>query len=361
MPPASPYQGSTEYWDDLRLAIASIPNPESLKGKRILVTGATGMLCSPIVDMFLFLNREKGYGIKIYLAGRSQESAFERFQSFSLEDGLAFFPYDATRTDELEIDSEIDYIIHGASNASPQLYMERPVETMLANIVGLSRMLDLAKANPAGRLLYVSSSEVYGQKKDSEPFSEADYGYLDILHERAGYPSSKRAGESLCVAYQMQYGVDSVIVRPGHIYGPSIRDSDQRASAQFTRTAIAGEDVVLKSKGSQLRSYCYSLDCASAIITVLLSGVAANAYNISNPDSICTISEIAEAIAQAADVKIRYDQSGASGQLANSLMENSSLKSDKLEALGWKPTFDLQHGTARMISTLRQTEGSFSL
>jgi nucleoside-diphosphate-sugar epimerase len=119
--------------------------------------------------------------------------------------------------------------------------------------------------------------------------------------------------------------------------------------------------VVLKSKGSQLRSYCYSLDCASAIITVLLKGETANAYNISNPDSICTISEIAEAIAKAAEVKIKYDQSPESGLLANSLMENSSLRSDKLEALGWKPAFDLQHGTARMISTLGQTKGPFSL
>jgi hypothetical protein len=155
--------------------------------------------------------------------------------------------------------------------------------------------------------------------------------------------------------------IDSVIVRPGHIYGPSIRDSDQRASAQFTRKAIAGEDVVLKSKGTQLRSYCYSLDCASAIITVLLEGEKANAYNISNPNSICTISDIAEQIAAAGDVKLAYEDATESGQVVNSLMQNASLDSTKLEQLGWKPTFDLKAGIKSMVETLRESKNPFSL
>ena len=280
MPTARVFLGSPTYWEDLRLALKSIPTTQPLKNKKILVTGGTGMLCSSIVDIFLLLNKEHKAGITIYLAGRDKKTSLDRFQSFSEEDGLVFVSYDATKSNQVDYSGNLDYIIHGASNANPELYMQRPVDTMLANILGLSRMLDLAKASSAKRLLYVSSSEVYGQKPGSDPFSEDDFGYLDILHERAGYPSSKRAGESLCVAYGMQHNIDSVIVRPGHIYGPSIRDSDQRASAQFTRKAMTSEDVVLKSKGTQLRSYCYSLDCASAIITVLLEGERANAYNI---------------------------------------------------------------------------------
>ena len=202
---------------------------------------------------------------------------------------------------------------------------------------------------------------MYGQKPGSDPFAEGDFGFLDILHERAGYPSSKRAGESLCVAYGMQHNIDSVIVRPGHIYGPSIRDSDQRASAQFTRKAIAGEDVVLKSKGTQLRSYCYSLDCASAIITVLLEGERAHAYNISNPNSICTISDIAEQIASAGNVKLAYEDATDSSQVVNSLMQNASLDSSKLEQLGWKPAFDLKSGIKSMVQALRESKSPFSL
>lgn len=361
MPTAREYLGSPSYWEDLRLALKSIPNPQALNGKKILITGATGMLCSSIVDIFLLMNKEYQAGITIYLAGRDKQTSLDRFQSFSEADGLVFVNYDATKSDEVALAANLDYIIHGASNANPELYMQRPVDTMLANIVGLSRMLDLAKATAVKRLLYVSSSEVYGQKPGSDPFSEEDYGYLDILHERAGYPSSKRAGESLCVAYGMQHNIDSVIVRPGHIYGPSIRDSDQRASAQFTRKAIAGEDVVLKSKGTQLRSYCYSLDCASAIITVLLEGQRANAYNISNPNSICSISDIAEQIAAAGNVKLVYEDAADSSQVVNSLMQNASLDSSKLEHLGWKPAFDLNAGIKSMIESLRESKNPFSL
>jgi nucleoside-diphosphate-sugar epimerase len=361
MPTAREYLGSPSYWEDLRLALKSIPNPQALNNKKILVTGATGMLCSPIVDIFLLMNREHNAGITIFLAGRDKDTSLERFQSFSERDGLVFVPYDATKSDNVEHSGSFDYIIHGASNANPELYMERPVDTMLANILGLSRMLDLAKASSAKRLLYVSSSEVYGQKPGSDRFSEGDYGYLDILHERAGYPSSKRAGESLCVAYGMQHNIDTVIVRPGHIYGPSIRESDQRASAQFTRKAIAGEEVVLKSRGTQLRSYCYSLDCASAIITVLLEGERANAYNISNPDSICTISDIAEQIAAAGNVKLVYEDAADNSQVVNSLMQNASLDSSKLEHLGWKPAFDIIAGIKSMIESLRESKNPFSL
>jgi nucleoside-diphosphate-sugar epimerase len=352
---------SKNYWKDLRLAIEGIPKIEHLKGRRILVTGATGMLCSSIVDLLLFMNREFDYGLRIYVAGRSRDLTLQRFSSFSSDDGIEFFYFDATASQPVNFVPEIDYLIHGASNAKPDLYLQQPVDTMLANILGLSKMLDLAQEKGARRLLYVSSSEIYGQKSDSMPFKEEDYGYLDILHKRAGYPSSKRAGESLCVAYSMQHGLDIVTVRPGHIYGPSIRESDNRASAEFTRRAVAGDDVELRSKGSQLRSYCYSLDCASAIITVLLEGEGSHAYNISNPNSICTISEMAEAIASAAGVSVKYDDTSGPPVAATSLMENASLDSEKLEGLGWTPTFNLEHGTSRMVVTLRESQSPFTI
>ncbi|MFT4221277.1 MAG: NAD-dependent epimerase/dehydratase family protein [Microbacterium sp.] len=352
---------SASYWDDLRVACESIPDARDLFRTRILVTGATGMICSCVVDILLRMNREQGAGITVFVAGRSAQDAADRFRGFTEEDGLVFVPYDATSSDDVALASSVDYIIHGASNANPALYMQQPVGTMLANLLGLSRMFDLARAKSARRVLYISSSEVYGRKEGTHPYSENDYGYLDILNRRAGYPSSKRAGESLCVAYGMEYGIDSVIVRPGHIYGPSIRASDNRVSAEITRRALAGEDIILKSKGDQLRSYCYSLDCASAILTVLLRGEPAGAYNISNPHAICTIRELAEAVAKAAGVAVRYDIPAGAASGAHNLMENSSLASDKLEALGWTPAFDLERGVTRMLAVLKESSSPFSL
>jgi len=341
------------YWNDIESAITCIPQVEALYGKNILITGGTGMICSAVADVLLWLNRHRNAGIQLYLAGRSEAKTKARFEGFTEADGLHFAAYDATTSEPPAVSEKLDYIIHGASNASPDLYMKQPVETMLSNILGLNTMLDFAVKNGTGRLLYVSSSEVYGRKTTMDPFDEGDYGYVDILGERSGYPSAKRAGETLCVAYGMEHGTDTVIVRPGHIYGPTIQPSDKRASAEFTRKAVAGEDIVMKSKGEQLRSYCHTLDCATALLTVLLKGERSTAYNISNPISICTIREIAEAIARAGGVKIVFDLPSEAEAKSYNPMNNSSLRSDRLEALGWKPYFNLESGVESMIKVLK--------
>ena len=345
-----------DYWDDVDLSIDSIPKSHDLYGRSIFVTGGTGMICSSVIDILLYMNREKNASIKILVAGRNEGKARKRFEGFTEKDGLVFVPYDATSGKEISNYDEIDYVIHGASNANPAIYMKEPVETILANIIGLETMLKLAKGKSAKRLLYISSSEVYGKREGCEPYSENDYGYLDILNQRAGYPSSKRTGESLCIAYGMEYDVDTVMVRPGHIYGSTIQKSDNRASAQFTRDAVSGNDIVMKSKGGQLRSYCYTLDCASAILTVLLRGEKGNAYNISNPNSICSISDIAHAIAAAVGVKVIFDIPTEMEKKSYSFMDNSSLTSEKLELLGWKPAYTLEFGVGRMIKILKETE-----
>jgi nucleoside-diphosphate-sugar epimerase len=231
--------------------------------------------------------------------------------------------------------------------------MKEPVETMLANITGLQVMLNLGKEKDVEKLLYISSSEVYGENKGTDSFQENDFGFVDILSERAPYPSSNRAGETLCVAYGMEYGLDTVIVRPGHIYGPTILPHDNRASAEFSRLAASGDDIVMKSKGTQKRSYCHTFDCASALLSVLLNGEKNNAYNISNPNSICTISEMAEMMAKAGNVNLTYQEATESEKKSFNTMTNSSLDSTKLESLGWQGVFDLESGCASTVETLK--------
>ena len=341
---------TASYLKDVIKASDSIPDKEGLYGKRILITGATGLVCSAVTDILLMLNRENDAGIRIVIAARNEAGARERFEGFSEADGLEFMSYDAM-ADRVECPGDLDFIIHGASNANPAIYAKEPVETMMANITGLDRMLKLA-CDKNARILYVSSSEVYGIRDGMEPLREEDYGYLDILSERAGYPSSKRAGESLMIAYGKEYGTDAVIVRPGHIYGPAIKEDDNRATAEFTRNALKHEDIMMRSKGTQLRSYCNSLDCASGMLTVLIKGETGNAYNVSNPDSICTISDIAHEIAAQAGVEVRYQMETAEAGKAYSPMTNASLDSGKLEALGWKPAFDLKAGVASLLGAL---------
>ncbi len=331
------------YWKEIERVVYSIPGIKSLYNKKIMITGSTGMICSVIVEFLFLLNQKYKSGIKIYLAGRNKRKIENRFGPY--EEGTDYFyvSYDASLPHFQFMDS-VDYIIHGASPADPASYSKFPVETMLSNIFGLKVLLDLTKKNQSTRLLYISSSEVYGKKTNRDAYKEDDYGFVDILNSRACYPDSKRAAETLCASYRKEYGTDFVIVRPGHIYGPSIQQSDSRASAQFTRKAAAGQDIIMKSVGSQLRSYCYTLDCASAILTVLLKGKSGEAYNISNPNSIVTIRELAETLAKLAHVKVVFDLPTQDEKQSYNLMDNSSLNAEKLLALGWEPHYSIEQG-----------------
>lgn len=344
---------SQSYLNGMDEVTACIPGVEKLFGKTVLITGATGLICSAVADVLLRLNSTRDAGITVVCAGRSEERLRKRFEDVEEGSEPVFVYYDAAGEEAPVYDGKIDFVIHGASNANPAIYMKEPVETMLSNIIGLKRMLDMARDKEAERLLYVSSSEVYGTNESTDPYGESSYGFVDILNVRAAYPSAKRAGETLCVAYGEEYGVDSVMVRPGHVYGPSVTASDNRASSEFTRKALCGEDIVMKSKGTQLRSYCHTLDCASAMLTVLINGEKGKAYNISNPDSICTIADIAQAFADAGGVELRFSEASESEKKSFNFMSNSSLRSDMLEALGWKACFPLEKGVAETLDALR--------
>lgn len=340
---------SQDYWKDVSSVIENISNVKQIFGKTMLITGATGMVCSSVIDVIAWMNHHRDARIHLMLAGRNKEKIASRFRDVLSQGEYQFIEYDATKDQQLSL--RVDYIIHGASNANPAIYAREPVETLLGNIVGLNTVLDVAKNNPRSRLLYISSSEVYGNRTDgsNRPYSEDDYGFVDILNPRACYPNGKRTAETLCASYGQEYGVDFVTVRLGHIYGPSITKVDTRASASFTRDVAAGHDIVMKSAGNQLRSYCYTLDCASAILTVLLNGSTGNAYNISNKDSIVSIRDMAEALAKAGGVKVIFNNPSDEEKKSYNLMSNSSLNAEKIEKLGWIAKYDLVEGVKRTL------------
>ena len=347
---------SKEYIEDLDAVIKNIPSADMLKGKSIIVTGATGLIGSAAADILFRLNEKASYGMTIYLAGRDENRMKERF-SEGFENGEApsyqFLQYDAA-TGVIDGVDAVDYIIHGASNADPKRIMGEPVETMMSNLLGLQGLISSVDMEKLQRVLYISSSEVYGINETFEPYTENQLGYIDILNPRSCYPSSKRAAETLLAAYAEEYNLDFTIVRPGHIYGPTIKFSDSRVSADFSLKAAKGEAIVMKSKGEQLRSYCHVLDCASAIIAVLINGENGNAYNISAPQAIVTIREMAEAFAEAGGVEISFDVPTEQETKSFNKMPCSALNSDKLEALGWKAAFDMKLGAERTVTELKQ-------
>ncbi len=342
---------SKEYWNDVSLVIRNIPNKDCLRGKTVFMTGGTGLIGSTVVDILCYLNKEMDMNINVCLGVRDESKARARFNVKNDHDNIKFIFFDATKENVINV--EADYIIYAAGGANPTAYSLRPVETILSNLVGLNSILYQYSHKSIGRLLYISSSEVYGKKNNRRPYEENEYGYVDILNSRSCYPLAKRLAENLCISYYKEYGVNIVIARPGHIYGPNIMDGDDRASAQFSRNAIAKSSIILKSNGEQIRSYCYSLDCASAILAILINGNVCEAYNISNPDSIISIRTLANEFSQQAGTNLVFENPTDSERCGYNLMNNSSLDSGKLEKLGWRGMFDLTTGVGRTIKFLK--------
>jgi len=343
---------SALYNQNLEETINNVPNVNKLKNKDILITGATGLIGSAIIDTFIYANVVKNLNIHIYAAARDVNQVRKRFNQFFSEKFFNFIKYDAANN--LIFNFNFDYIIHSAGNSHPVVYASQPVETMISNLYGINNLLQYAKDNKISRTLFISSSEIYGQKKDNKPYKEDDYGFVDILNPRACCPSSKRTAETLCASYKKEYNLDIVIVRPGHVYGPTMTSNDSRAAAQFARNVIEGRDIIMKSTGLQLRSYCYVFDCVSAILTVLLNGISGEAYNISNRNSIVTIRRFAESFANSYGRKIVFVNPNDIETSGYNMMSFSALDASKLESLGWKGLYNIDEGVKRTIEILRE-------
>ena len=346
--------GNPTWISDIDKVIEVVPELDRLAGKSLMITGAAGLVCSAIVDIIFRYNDTHDEKIQVLAAGRWPEEMSARFGDQVNREDFTFVVYDASKTDNV-IDVHADYIIHGASNASPNMIVKEPVETMMSNFLGMKYLLDYAKEQGTKRILYISSSEVYGEKEGTEPYKEGQYGYIDLLKSRNSYSVGKRAAETLCASYADEYGMESVIVRPGHIYGPTASPYDKRVASAWSYAVAKGEDIVMKSDGSQIRSYCYCLDCASAMLKVLLCGENCHAYNISNPDSIISIKDMAEILSKSAGVELRMELPTEEERKGFNPMSNSSLESASLTGLGWRGCFDAETGFGHTVKILKET------
>lgn len=327
------------YLQDLEKAAAHAAMPQT---GNVLVAGATGLIGSCLTDLLM------NYSCcHVYALGRNRLRAQQRFTNYWDNPRFHFVEHDICQP--LVLDIEMPYIIHAASSASPQAFLQIPVEVMKSNLQGLSLLVEYGLTHGMQRMVYVSSGEVYGEGNGSL-FTEQSSGYIDILSPRACYPSSKRAAETLCAAYCQEYGAQIVIARPCHTYGPGFTDSDNRAYAQFIRSALRGEDIVMKSTGCQLRSWIYVVDCASAILMLLTKGCSGEAYNIANSSSNISIRQLAEKIAAIAGCRVVMDVADDGNTTP---ITKAIFSTEKIEKLGWCPLFSIDDGLRHTIQILR--------
>lgn len=314
------------------------------EGGNILVTGATGLVGSYLIDVLNVANQKYGKNFEIYALGRSEQRIKKRF---CLNESIHIVAQDICTSITIP---KLDYIIHTASLADPKAYALYPVETLLTNVIGTKNVLDYCRTNNC-RTIFTSSFEVNGNLNQDE-YSEDEYGIIDLNRIRSCYPESKRTAELLLRAYYDEYDVDCIIARLPSVYGPTMQESDSKAHAQFIRNAISGDNIILKSRGTQKRTYCYVADIATGILTLLFSDISGEIYNIANRESIATIAEVARTIASIVGTEVKYECPDSVEQKGFSTPQNCVLRADKLEALGWKGHYSLKDGMEETINIL---------
>lgn len=336
------------YYGDIS-RVASTLKLDRLSGKNILVTGATGLIGSCVVKMLMSYPK---IDYEVFAVGRNNNRLQSLFGSYS--SNRHFHSVVCDIVEPIKYGTDFNFIIHAASYSSPAAFVSAPVEVIKSNIIGLTNLFDYGIRHKLIKLLYVSSGEIYGQG-DGRPFDESDCGYLDLSSSRSCYPSSKRAAESLCLSYNSEYGIEISIVRPCHVFGPEFTEKDNRAYAQFIRNAIKGENIVLKSSGSQVRSWCYVVDCAFAILKVLVEGQSGEAYNITEDNSTASILDLAQMIAEYGGSKVIYEVPSICESKGYNPVFKSVLRNNKIKGLGWMPFFSLEHGIKETINECLKT------
>lgn len=336
-------------------ATAALSLPwEKLQDRSILISGAGGLVGSFLSDVLMYQNHHGGLNCTVFAMGRNEEKARERFADYWGDPLFHFVRHDINLPYHGE---KVDYIIHLASNTHPMAYATDPIGTITTNVFGLYHLLEFAAAQGVERFAFASSNEIYGENRGDVEFFDEDYcGYINSNTMRAGYPESKRCGEALCQAYLAQKGVDVVIPRLTRSYGPTMLMSDTKAISQFIRKAIAGENIVLKSEGTQYYSYTYVADAVSGLLTVLLLGEKGQAYNIAHESSDIMLKDLARIIAGTTGKEVVFELPDATEKAGYSTATKARLTGDRIQALGWRPQYDIRSGIERTISILMSAQ-----
>lgn len=323
---------------------------EKLRGKTLFITGATGLIGFNLISALAYMNLHRDLPLKMLALVRNEEKAKERFAEILAAGApLTFVEGDLEHIPAVA--EPVDYIIHGGSPTASRYFAEHPVETIQMNLAGARTLLEMAGEKKVQSFLFLSSMEVYGSLHREEKVAEDHESFVDTMNPRSSYPEAKRMIEAMCSSYAAQYNVPAKVIRLTQTFGAGVRREDNRVYAQFIRSGMAYEDIVLLTSGGTRRSYLYTADAVTAILTVLIKGENGEAYNAANEESYCSIKEMAELVAEMCDVDVIIKESKESIKLYPAeLYMNLDVK--KIHALYWKENYSLKEMFMRMKDTI---------
>lgn len=316
----------------------------------LLITGATGMIGTMLIKVLQTYNHRHSDAIHIVAYVRNKEKALSKWSDY-IDENLEWIVGDICTP--IIYDKPVDYIIHCASNTASRDFVEKPVETIETALHGTKNILTLAHTKKVRKVLYLSSLEVYGTPDKFEVTEDCN-GRIDWTNIRSSYSEGKRMAECICQSYYAEYNVPVVIARLAQTFGAGFELTDNRVYAQFARAVAAKQDIVLRTKGTTIRNYCYLTDAISALLLLCVKGIAGEIYNIANEDTTCSIAEMAQIVANLSNgtTKVIFDLSTDTAQLGYNPEMKIKLLSYKLRKLGWKPTNDITTAFKKAINGL---------
>ncbi len=344
--------------EDIEVIKGSIDDA-ALSGKNILITGTTGLIGSIIAKSIIAYNLDHPEKrVNVYAMARSESKVLSVYHAYfqsvkeAEEMGIHFLLQDICTP--IRISEKCDYIIHTANPTVSKYFMSNPVEVMDSIYTGTKNILEYAKKMGTEGMVYLSSMEVFGSVNTDDRIRENELGYLDISNIRSCYSEGKRLVECMCKSYSEEYGVPVRVARLAQTFGAGVLPTENRVFAQFARSAVNGEDIVLHTTGESVGNYCYTTDAIRAIFMLLTHGTSGEAYTVVNEEMTMQIRDMAKLVIDAFSdgrCKLVFDipESNVFGYAPQTKMK---LSGEKLRNLGWQPKVGMLEAYKRMIPDL---------
>jgi dTDP-glucose 4,6-dehydratase len=310
---------------------------------RIVITGGAGFLGSHLSDRFL------AEGHEVIVLDNLITGSLRNIAHLAGNENFTFIKHNVSNY--IYVDGPVDAVLHFASPASPNDYLEYPIPTLKVGSLGTLNTLGLAKAKGA-RYLLASTSEVYGDPQVN-PQPETYWGHVNPIGPRGVYDEAKRFAEAMTMAYQRYHGMDTRIVRIFNTYGPRMRLNDGRVVPNFLSQALRNEPMTVYGDGHQTRSFQYVSDLVDGVYRLLFSDEKLP-VNIGNPVEM-TILEFAEIVKEA---------TGSRSEIEFVQPEDKRIRDDPQvrrpdiskarSLLGWEPRVALREGLEQTIPYFRE-------
>lgn len=320
---------------------------ETLKGKKVFLTGGTGFLGKWLLESFLYANNQMSLNAQMLVLSRDPVSFETRHVHLAQASGVRFHQGDVRDFNFPQ--EQFDFVIHAATDASAQLNTENPLLMLDTILEGTRRVLEFARHCGAKRFLLVSSGAVYGKQPPDISRIPEDYsGAPDPTQPGSAYGEAKRIAELFCSIYQIECGIETTIARCFAFVGPYLNLNIHYAIGNFIRDGLNGGPIRVSGDGTPYRSYLYAADLAICLWTILFRGTPGEAYNVGSEDPI-TVKDLAYQVAAffPSSPKVAIAKSCVPGRLAERYVP--SIKKTR-ENLGLGSRINLKEALNRTIN-----------